>query len=137
MIRDYIHEFKAPNGVPSKCRIRLYEGIGFEKGMIVAIATQLEGDDVGMSVTNAAEYIATGVSHQAKIDPTRLIWIEHYPAEPKSYGIGMRREESFDRATFDTVPARNSAHDTTLEFRRPLWRRISRAEIVVATGEQP
>ena len=103
LIRDYPDfRFKAPNGVASRCRIRLYSVQGeempaaFHRNCIVVIATQLEEEDnVGMSVTNAAEAIATLIVAQSCIEPMRLIWIEHY-------SVRGRHPETFNRVLFET-----------------------------------
>ncbi|MVM28397.1 hypothetical protein GO755_00020 [Spirosoma sp. HMF4905] len=49
-----------------------------------------------MSVTNAAEQIATEVVRQYGLDPRRMLFVEHYPESyrPKSEG------ESYDLVTF-------------------------------------
>ncbi|KAB7726488.1 hypothetical protein F5984_24545 [Rudanella paleaurantiibacter] len=89
-------EYKAPNRFPSTCFITVYRDIP----LVIASET-----GVGMSVTNAAELIATEVVNRCKLDPVRLLFVEHYPESqrPKPYG------ESFDLVTFtwDGTTARN------------------------------
>src|SRR4051812_49003852 len=97
MIEDYIYEFKAPNGVQSKCRIRTFQNKTprtLHHGDFLIVASQLMDSDAGMSVTNAAEHIASGVMKRHGANPLRTVWIEHYPARGRSI------EESFDRVTF-------------------------------------
>ncbi|GAB3719642.1 hypothetical protein GCM10027592_63220 [Spirosoma flavus] len=79
--------FKAPNGYPSSCDITLYPEI-----QLVVVSETGEG----MSVTNAAETIATEVVKRFGLDPKRLMFVEHYSEEqrPQPYG------ESYDLVTF-------------------------------------
>jgi hypothetical protein len=122
MITDYIYEFKAPNGVPSKCRIRLYEAQAtFNKGDTFVICSQLDSDDAGMSVTNAAETIATGVMFEHRLQPMRTIWIEHYA-----------RRETVDRVTFDIY----CVHGSTLAVHHPKWNRAERSYVEAMIGEK-
>ncbi len=73
-----------------------------------------------MSVTNAAEVIATEVVRRFSIDPARMLFVEHYPESqrPKPYG------ESFDLVTFtwDGTSAGNPDWKpiTVTEFRQIL-----------------
>ena len=91
-------DYRAHNGFPSSCLITVYRDIP----LVIASET-----GVGMSVTNAAELIATEVVNRCNLDSTRLLFIEHYPKSqrPKPYG------ESFDLVTFtwDGTTARNPA----------------------------
>jgi hypothetical protein len=102
----------------------------FTDGRVVVIATE-RSDNPGMSVTIAAEQIADAVCRQMSIEPHRLVWIEHYPAEKCPVcrgckteircracdGRGVRRE----RATYDRV--RFAVIDTRAEpmFDDPAW----------------
>lgn len=80
-------DFRAPNGTNSSCDVTIYREI-----QLVVVSETGEG----MSVTNAAEVIATEVVRQYEIDPKRMLFIEHYPESqrPKPYG------ESYDLVTF-------------------------------------
>lgn len=75
-----------------RCRLRVYQ----IPGRTVVIATD---QDIGPSVTNAAEEIATQVVHQFRIDPERLLWVEHYLREDTRAGQSSGGEE-YDLVTF-------------------------------------
>ncbi len=50
----------------------------------------------GMSITNAAEIIATQVVKQFGLDPKRMLFIEHYPEAQRPLPYG----ESYDLVLF-------------------------------------
>jgi hypothetical protein len=56
------------------CNIELYRLNDYD----VVVCTELPENE-GMSVTNAAEKVATAVVDGFDLEPERLIWIEHYP----------------------------------------------------------
>lgn len=60
------------------------------------IVTELP-DNPGMSVTNAAEYVADEICERYGIRPEELILIEHYPQEPN-------HEETFALVNFQALP---------------------------------
>ena len=64
-----------------------------------------------MSVTNAAEQIATEVVKQYGLDPQRMLFVEHYPEaqRPMPYG------ESYDLVTFTWKEGRAT---------KPIWRHL-------------
>ena len=104
-MEQYRLEFRAVNGYPSSCNITIYRAVQL-------IVVEETGE--GMSITNAAERIATEVVKRYDIDPKRMMYVEHYPAEQRLlYG------ESFDLVTFtwDGKTARN-----------PDWRHMPPAE---------
>lgn len=106
-MEEHLLDFKAKNGYPSRCKITIYRN----SQLVIASET---GE--GMSVTNAAEIIATEVVKQYGLDHARMLYVEHYSADqrPKPYG------ESYDLVTFtwDKYGARN-----------PDWRHLSTVEI--------
>lgn len=59
----------------SRCRIRIFRP---HPEQIIVIASDL-GEDSGTSITNCAEGLATLVVRDFSLDPTLLLWIEHYP----------------------------------------------------------
>lgn len=65
----------------------------------MVIATELS-DNPGVSVTNFAEGLATLVCRRFSIDPEKLIWIEHYPADlcPICAGSGKSKPGTTCRA---------------------------------------
>jgi hypothetical protein len=65
VVDDDPFEFRAPNGVPSKCRIRIYKQLPcpFNRHDVIVIATQYpEGADAGMSITNAGKSRKTSIA---------------------------------------------------------------------------
>ena len=105
-MEEHSLEFQATNGFPSRCQITLYRDIH----LVIASET---GE--GMSVTNAAEVIATEVVNRYGIDPARMLFIEHYPESqrPRPYG------ESYDLVTFTWDGKRAT---------NPDWRHLPPAE---------
>ena len=89
------------------------EAIKLADDRVVVIATELS-DNPGMSITNAAEYVATAVCRQLAIDPLKLIWIEHYgypvPGHPE-------RPRTYDRVTFESITPFQE-----IWFHRPDWK---------------
>ena len=69
------------------CRVRI-------NGKTV-VATELP-DNPGMSLTNAASFVAMQVCQFYEIPLDELIWIEHYPTQ-------LGREETFDRVLFNNI----------------------------------
>lgn len=111
-MEQYHLTFKASNGYPSACELTIYRDI-----QLVVVSETGEG----MSVTNANERIATEVVKQYGLDPSRMLFVEHYPESqrPKPYG------ESFDLVTFtwDRHGARN-----------PVWRHLPKDEFLEILG---
>lgn len=104
------------HGCPSKCRIRLFRVYGAP----VIVCTELE-ENVGTSVTNTAEVIATLVWNVLG-KPENLQWIEHY-ADRAFFGKKPTMREEFDLVVFER-------RDSGLleRFCHPRWRRISKEE---------
>ena len=105
-MEQYRLEFRPPNGFPSSADIAIYRDIQ------LAIVSET-GE--GMSVTNAAEIIATEIVKRYGLDPERMLYIEHYSEaqRPKPYG------ESYDLVTFTWDGKR---------ARDPDWRHLPPAE---------
>ncbi len=115
---DDWHHFRGLHGCPSVCRIRVYRG---SAGATIIIATELEGENRGTSITNAAEVLATALERRHCPDPgERLLWVEHSP--PRA-GAGRRPA---CRAHFALVTF-TRADDGTLH--RPHWRHITSEEL--------
>jgi hypothetical protein len=76
-VRFFLFAYKARNRIDGICRI---ERLFLSDGRVAIICTQLPGNP-GQSVTNSVESIAFQVCHQFNIDPSKLVWIEHYPAD--------------------------------------------------------
>ena len=105
-------EFKASNGYPSSCQVTIYRDI-----QVVVVSETGEG----MSITNAAEIIATQVVKQFGLDPKRMLFIEHYPESqrPQPYG------ESFALVLFTWGKYGASS---------PIWRHMPNPEFYEILG---
>ena len=101
------------HGCPSFCRLEL---IPLPDGRTVVIATEL-ADNPGTSITNAAEILASFVCDQFRINPDRLVWIEHY-----GYGNATCPERSFDLVIFSrTYSVKWSG---SIHFKEPRWQQM-------------
>lgn len=89
---DSSYAYEGLSATGGRCRLRLY-AVG---AAAVAIATEL-ADNPGTSITNAAPIIAAQVARNFRIDPARLVWVEHYG--PESYGV-EGEPDRFARVTF-------------------------------------
>jgi len=136
-ILDTPFEYKAPNkAIQPRCDLKVYRlGRGQEmferRDTYVVVFAEPVGYE-GVSVTNAAEYIATQVWALSELrtgDYARVLWIEHYPPGALGHVRGLP-EESFDLVTFDweRTPQGPVA-------RRPVWRRVSREWVEELVGE--
>jgi hypothetical protein len=103
-------EYRDPNGRPSFCHI---EAIVLQNER-VAVITSESADNPGMSITNAAELVAAAVCNQLRIDPDKLVLIEHY--DSTSYR-STARPDSFDLVTFNVI-----AGNSDPVFQHPAWR---------------
>ncbi len=96
------------------------EAIAASRGRRVVIATELR-DNPGMSITNAAEFVATAVCRELQIHPARLVWIEHYgypsPVTPE-------RARTYDRVTFGRILLPSSE----LFLQQPAWQVMQPAD---------
>lgn len=134
--RKFHFDYAGLHGRPARCGLEIIE---LSDGRTVVIATELS-DNPGVSVTNFAEELATIVCRMFLIDPRKMIWIEHYPADPCSacagsgetksgascracHGRGTRREPaSYDAVTFTIRKVRGE-----WLLSEPLWRPMKEA----------
>lgn len=77
----------------------------------IIVVTELE-ENTGTSITNMAESLATKVCNSLRIDPDKLIWIEHYP---ESFGL----RKPYSVVSFDYVQGK---------FHNPKWKDITTKE---------
>jgi len=70
-VHDDVFAFTTRNGHPAKCHLKIIEGF-------IVIATEIS-DNPGVSVTNAAENLATIVCDKFVIEPEELQWYERLP----------------------------------------------------------
>lgn len=88
-----IFHYKGFHGCDSKCGLEIKSN----GTKVTVILTELD-DNSGTSVTNMVEQIATMVYRKyfAGVPAESIIWIEHYPPDPKST-ITRHREGTFDK----------------------------------------
>ncbi len=102
--------FKSPNRFDGICRI---ERINLLDERVVIICEQVE-DNPGNSITNAVEAIAFQVCQQYRIDPQKLVWIEHYP-------YSSHDDSEWDLVSFEKKPLGSF-------FEGPRWKRMEEAD---------
>jgi hypothetical protein len=112
------YRFRGIHGREAWCALEILPA---KDRRIVVIATEVK-DNPGTSITNVCEHLAYWVCVEFSIDPSNLIWIEHYgypaPGESK-----RRRPRTYDLVTFDILPA---GHDAV--FAHPRWRPMGEAD---------
>jgi hypothetical protein len=117
---DTIHEYVIPPHTRiSRCRLRIYTQDGRHAVVLTEIA-----ENQGMSITNAAEDLATEIRLVYGLNPSTTAWIEHYT--PDSYRERSGRAETFDLVTF--------TWDNAGAARYPKWRRLTIEEVETTTG---
>jgi hypothetical protein len=113
---DTCYAFQPPGSSrPGRYGLRIYA----HRGRKSVILTQL-ADNLGMSVTNVAEQLATKLVRVYQLDPRNTIWVEHYPPADGA-------PETFDALLF--AWRGRTAHD-------PVWRRKSRRWVTYWSGEK-
>jgi hypothetical protein len=103
--------YRVPNRPEAYCDLVVSK----EHNLIIASEV---ADNPGLSITNAAEYVATQACEAFGIQPKKLIWIEHY--SNRSYP-GGRTLEDFDLVTFRI--------DGEGKFSDPEWRSLEKGEV--------
>lgn len=99
--------------IVSKCDLKIYRR---GNGAVIIATERIDDEDSGVSVTNGAEHIATAAMRAYDLDPTKIVWVEHYPYR----GESMTREETWDLVQFNYDGERNV-------FVKPRWLHINRA----------
>lgn len=102
------YRFVAPNGKRSFCGLEIYEES--KKSRRVVLIEKI--DNYGMSITNAAEELATEIFNKflSDINPYKITWLEKYEKYEK-YG----KKDTVDQVIFEWEKNR---------FINPAWRRI-------------
>lgn len=119
---DAVYHYHHPTtGAPAHCGLRIYAG---PAGRVVVL-TEL-GSNPGISVTNAAAEIATGLAAMYRLDPVTTTWIEHYNGD--SYKGRNRIDDTFDEVKF--LWRGGVATD-------PNWRRLTLPELRELLPELP
>jgi hypothetical protein len=88
-------EYRGFHGCKAHCSVEI---IPLPDGRTVVIAIEPK-DNPGMSITNVAEHLASYVCDLFRIDPDKLVWIEHY-----GYGSTTGGDRTFDLVTFSRRP---------------------------------
>ncbi len=115
VLADEIFHFTNPhNRAISQCWVRVY---GHPERATV-IWTEI-AENQGMSVTNAAQYLASQLQEEFTLDPLETIWIEHYGAF--SYEDGHRKEE------YNLVQLSWNAEDRRYE--KPQWSPLDKEKV--------
>lgn len=77
------------------CYLRIFQ----DKATSLVIATELNTNP-GMSITNAAEVLASKIVNQFQLNPHTTRFIEHYGQESYEPEEGRERADTFDEVTF-------------------------------------
>lgn len=90
-------------------------------------------DNHGISVTNAAEDIATAVCRQHGIPLEQVVWIEHYIHQE-----GPKLEHRFDRVTFKDVSDEPhlGKRDGQQHLRHPQWKYMTSRDAEALFGRE-
>lgn len=111
-------DLKVAQITTSTCAVKIFAGVGATHGKFVVIATDLTSRSV---VANQIEAIATDIPHRLKIEPKKLIFIEH------------RRATQYFEETFDLVKLTWLAAEQN--FFNPKWSPVSKELVERMTGE--
>lgn len=110
------YEYAGFHGCVSTCDLEIHSNL---------VICSERGDNEGTSITNMAEHLATAISKQFDINPERLIWIEHYRAEPT-----IERDETYNLVFFNLTGGGILAQDAkAFEFSNPRW--VSIEKVIV------
>jgi len=117
LIYDRRFTYPVPHGEVTP-RARVFR---LATGLDVLIATELDDENPGPSITNTIENLATLAVEAFGLDPERLAVYQHYDYRAAGYQPNGEAE-TFDEVIFDWRDDRAS---------RPQWRRRSRESLVV------
>ena len=123
----FILNWKDWKNLDCSCRIDLYQGQGSAKNKLVVIATDI---NVGQSVTNEIETIATLVRRRENADVLDLIFIEHY--EERTHFQHYRPNDRFYSESFDRVNFFWS--EAECKFKSPKWSSLTHTEVYQMIG---
>ena len=125
--KDYRLEWQDWKKLDCACRIRIYDGQAAMAGREIVIATDI---NVGQSVTNECENIATLACRENHINILDLVFIEHYEEEenaPRHRPNDPIYAEHFDRVKF-------TWNERDGKFQNPKWSRFSHEEVKAIIG---
>ncbi|MXV82380.1 hypothetical protein F4Z98_03320 [Candidatus Poribacteria bacterium] len=121
------YEYKGFHGCDSVCNLEIHQNL--------VICSSRE-DNKGTSITNMAEHLATAICKQFDITPSKLIWIEHYRAEPtiersestRHSDVSGRFRETYSLVFFNLTGG-GVFDANTFEFSNPRW--VSIEKVIV------
>ncbi len=115
LTHDYRHHFRGLHGCPSVCRIRVYRGAA---DATIIVATELEGENRGTSVTNAAEALATELErrHCMQVGFLGMDFGSRYDFALSFAGA--------DRAIAESIAAKLAAHEIEVFYDKNEQHRI-------------
>jgi len=116
------YEFTAATGVKASCGLRIVR----DGEQTVVVLTELP-DNPGMSVTNAAEEIATQVRREFGLDPDQTRWIEHYP----KWQHHIHRQLHTESSIYDEIIYTWIDYEAT----QPEWQRLTYEEVEILLDE--
>ena len=104
------YEYEGFGGCKSICNLEIH------RNLVICSARE---DNEGTSITNVAEQLATEIANQYLPDPSKLVWVEHYPKRT------VGNHESWDLVFFN-VKNNGVFRDKSVDvqFSNPRWVRI-------------
>lgn len=99
------------------CRVRIFRP---HPEVQVVIVSEPQSS-TGFSISVYAELLATAITAQFDLDPTLLLWIEHYPG-----GMPEYPDEEFDAVRFQWLGRKAW---------RPRWTATTRQSVELAIGQ--
>lgn len=116
---DEMYHFKGEWGVPSLCGLKVV----YKKDSAVILITEFYDTNPGTSITNWNTHLAKEICQKYRIDPNKMIFIEH---TPKTSSTLTFYRETFDRVSFTWDGE---------SFANPRWKRISKEEVIQLMNE--
>ena len=110
------YEYKGFGGCDCHCNLEVYGNL--------AICSE-RTDNEGTSVTNMAEQLAKAICVEFDITPSKLLWIEHYPATMD--GKYEMHAESHSLVFFNLTGG--NAFEKDFQFSNPRWVSIEKAVV--------
>lgn len=109
-----MYHFTGEWGVPSLCGLKVVH----KKETAIILVTEFYDVNPGTSITNWNTHLAKEICKKFRIDPNKIIFIEHTPKTSSTLSF---YQETFDRVSF--------TYDGE-SFTNPKWERISKEEVL-------
>ena len=120
-------DYTSNSAFVARCEVDIYKGLGSYNRLAVVILTEI-AENKGKSVTNAFEHIATKIVHQKRLNPHRVLWIEHYPDRNTREMTLPILNESYSLVSLDWVALKVA--------RAPGWNHITREWLERLLGKE-